>query len=153
MNESRRSILMKQVQGGVETETSHEPGSNKRLSSVVMARLMGLESLTVFSSEVETSKIMPPLNDNPSSRLSRNGEEYKQTHGSISPRVYLKIKPTSQQQEDTDESTKKPLFMVGWRKDRVHLNLKHQGSISEHLSRYLKQCKPQEECWKTKSSL
>ncbi|GJZ77365.1 hypothetical protein Tco_0642037 [Tanacetum coccineum] len=112
MNESRRSVPMKQVQGGAETETSHEPGSNKRLSSVVVARLMGLESLTDFSSEVETSKIMPPLNDHPSSRLSRNGEEYKQNHGSVSPRVYLKIKPASQQQEDNDESTKKPLFMI-----------------------------------------
>ncbi|GKE22364.1 hypothetical protein Tco_1433876 [Tanacetum coccineum] len=112
MNESRRSIPMKQVQGGAETETSHEPGSNKRLSSVVVARLMGLESLTDFSNEVETSKIMPPLNDHPSSRLSRNGEEYKQNHGSVSPRVYLKIKPASQQQEDNDESIKKPLFMI-----------------------------------------
>nr|GEX95951.1 hypothetical protein [Tanacetum cinerariifolium] len=75
-NESRRSIPMKKVQGGAETETSHETGSNKRLSSVVVARLMGLESC------------------------------------SVSPRVYLKIKPASQQQEDNDESTKKPLFMA-----------------------------------------
>ncbi|GKE27997.1 hypothetical protein Tco_1443381 [Tanacetum coccineum] len=80
---------------------------------------MGLVSLTDFSSEVETSKTMPPLNDHPSSRLSRNGEEYKQNLGFVSPRVYLKIKPASQQQEDNDESTKKPLFIVGWRKDRV----------------------------------
>ncbi|GKC22099.1 hypothetical protein Tco_1024249 [Tanacetum coccineum] len=120
MNESRRRMPMKQVQGGAETKTSHEPGSNKRpSSSVVVARLMGLESLTDFSSEVETSKIMPPLNDHPSSRLSRNGEEYKQNHGSVSLRVYLKIKPASQQQEDNESRQKKPLFMVGWRKDRV----------------------------------
>nr|GFB23073.1 protein longifolia 1-like [Tanacetum cinerariifolium] len=72
MNESRRSISMKQVQWGVKTDTFHGPGSNKRLSSVIVARLMGLESLTDFSSEVETSKIMPPLNNHPSSRLSRN---------------------------------------------------------------------------------
>nr|GEY03717.1 hypothetical protein [Tanacetum cinerariifolium] len=103
---------MKQVQGGAVTETSHEPGSNKRLSSVVVARLMGLESLTDFSIEVETSKIMPPLNDHPSLILSRNGDEYKQNHASVSPRVYLKIKLASQQQEDNDESTKKPLFMI-----------------------------------------
>ncbi|GJS27968.1 longifolia 1-like protein [Tanacetum coccineum] len=112
MNESRRSIPMEQVQGGAENETSHEPGSNKRPSPGVVARLMGLESLTDSSSEVKTSKIMPPLNDHPSSRLSRNGEEYKQNHGSVSPRVYLKIKPASQQQEDNDELTKKLLFMI-----------------------------------------
>nr|GEV88463.1 hypothetical protein [Tanacetum cinerariifolium] len=93
MNESRRSIPMKQVQGGAVTETSHEPGSNKSI-------------------EVETSKIMPPLNDHPSLILSRNGDEYKQNHAFVSPRVYLKIKPASQQQEDNDESTKKPLFMI-----------------------------------------
>ncbi|GJY08489.1 longifolia 1-like protein [Tanacetum coccineum] len=146
MNESRRSIPMEQVQGGAKNKTSHEPGSNKRPSPGVVARLMGLESLTDSSSEVKTSKIMSPLNDHPSSRLSRNGEEYKQNHGSVSPRVYLKIKLASQQQEDNDELTKKLLFMVRWRKDRVHLSLKHQGSISEYLSRYLKQWKPQEEC-------
>nr|GEY92953.1 protein longifolia 2-like [Tanacetum cinerariifolium] len=84
MNESRRSIPMKQVQRGAETKASHEPGSNKRLSSVVVARLMGLESLTDFSIEVETSRIMPPLNDHPSLRLSRNGDEYKQNHASLS---------------------------------------------------------------------
>ena len=102
MNESRRSILMKQVQGGAETETSHEPESNKRPSSGVVARLMGLENLTDSSSEVETSKITPPLNDHPSSRWSRNGEEYKQNHGSVYSRVYLKIKPASDQQENSE---------------------------------------------------
>nr|GEU85871.1 protein longifolia 1-like [Tanacetum cinerariifolium] len=112
MNESRRSIPMKQVQGGAETETSHEPGNNKRLSSVVVARLMGLESLTDFSSKVETSKIMPPLNEHPSSRLSKNGEEYKQNHGFVSPRVKdqsPRIKKSTMFHLQTHHGTEKPV--------------------------------------------
>nr|GEU82345.1 protein longifolia 1-like [Tanacetum cinerariifolium] len=150
MNESRRSILMKQVQGGAETETSYDPGSNKRLTSVVVARLMGLESLTDFSSEVETSKIMTPLNDHPISRLSRNGDEYKQSHGFVSPRVYLNIKLASQQQEDNDDSTKKTSVYGGMEKRSSALEFKiSRKYLRAHKQ---KQCKPQEECWKTKGN-
>nr|GEZ08938.1 protein longifolia 1-like [Tanacetum cinerariifolium] len=102
-------------------------------------------------SEVETSNIMPPLNDHPISRLSKNGDEYKQSHGSVSPRVYLNIKLALQHQEDNDELTKKTSVYGGMEK--------RSSAIEFKISRkYLrapkqKQCNPQEECWKTKGNL
>nr|GEZ73091.1 protein longifolia 1-like [Tanacetum cinerariifolium] len=137
MNESRRSVPMKQVQGCAVTETSHEPGSNKRPSSGVVARLMGLESLTDSSSEVETLKIAPPLNDRPSSRWPRNGEEYKQNHGSVSPRVYLKIKPASQQQEDSDRVGKKTSVYGEMEKRLSALEFKTSGKDLRALKQIL----------------
>ncbi|GJV47333.1 longifolia 1-like protein [Tanacetum coccineum] len=137
MNESRRSVPMKQVQGCAVIETSHEPGSNKRPSSGVVARLMGLESLTDSSSEVETPKIVPPLNDRPSSRWSRNGEEYKQNHGSVSPRVYLKIKPASQQQEDSDRVGKKTSVYGEMEKRLSALEFKTSGKDLRALKQIL----------------
>nr|GEY88182.1 hypothetical protein [Tanacetum cinerariifolium] len=77
MDESKSNIPMKQVQGGAETETSHKPRGYKKPSSGVVAQLMGLESLTNSSSKVETSKIMWPLNNNPSSIWPRNGKYLK----------------------------------------------------------------------------
>ncbi|GKB92196.1 hypothetical protein Tco_0964468 [Tanacetum coccineum] len=80
---------------------------------------------------------MPPLNDHPSSRLSRNGEQYKQNHGSVSPRVYLKIKPASQQQEDNDESTKKTFVYGGIEKRSSALEFKTSGKYLGALKQIL----------------
>ncbi|GJZ39056.1 hypothetical protein Tco_0585619 [Tanacetum coccineum] len=98
---------------------------------------MGLESLTDFSSEVETSKIIPPLSDHPSLRLLRNGEEYKQNHGSISPRVYLKIKLSSQQQEANDDSTKKTSVYGGMEKRSSALEFKTSRKFLRTLKQIL----------------
>ncbi|KAK1432924.1 hypothetical protein QVD17_09827 [Tagetes erecta] len=70
-----------------------EPGSNKRPSSGVVARLMGLDSLTESVCEVETSNIKPVCSD----RLV-----------SSSPRVHLKVRPALQQREGSDRVSNKP---------------------------------------------
>ncbi|KAI3777012.1 hypothetical protein L1987_46805 [Smallanthus sonchifolius] len=74
-------------------ESRSEPGSNKRPSSGIVARLMGLDSLTDSVCEVETVKIKPAFGDQ---------------LGSSSPRVHSKIKPALQPQESGDHGSKKP---------------------------------------------
>ncbi|KAI3762003.1 hypothetical protein L1987_52426 [Smallanthus sonchifolius] len=74
-------------------ESRSEPGSNKRPSSGIVARLMGLDSLTDSICEVETVKIKQAFGDQ---------------LGSSSPRVYSKIKPALQPQESGDSGSKKP---------------------------------------------
>lgn len=66
-------------------ESRSEPGSNKRPSSGVVARLMGLESLPDSVCEVETVKAKLPFDDQlgSSSKWSREGEECKQNQTSV----------------------------------------------------------------------
>lgn len=73
-------------------ESRSESGSNKTPSSGVVARLMGLESLTTDSiCKVENMKIKSAFSDKlvSGSRWSRDGDECKHNHVSVSPRVYL----------------------------------------------------------------
>ncbi|KAK9067175.1 hypothetical protein SSX86_014500 [Deinandra increscens subsp. villosa] len=74
-------------------DSRSEPGSNKRPSSGVIARLMGLDSLTDSICEDETLKIQPAFSDQ---RVSS------------SPRVPAKMKPALQQQRECDRPFKKP---------------------------------------------
>nr|XP_043618119.1 protein LONGIFOLIA 1-like [Erigeron canadensis] len=90
-------------------ESKSEPGSNKRPSLGVVAQLMGLESLTDSTHEVETLKIKPMFDDQlvPNPRWSRKSE-CKHAHVSVSPRMPLEIKQALQQQEGCDQSSNKP---------------------------------------------
>ncbi|XP_071710097.1 protein LONGIFOLIA 1-like [Rutidosis leptorrhynchoides] len=77
--------------GNFTSESKREPGSNKRPSSGVVARLMGLENLTDSVPEVANLKIKQAFNDQlvSSPRWSRQSEECKHNHVSVSPRVHL----------------------------------------------------------------
>ncbi|KAK9054038.1 hypothetical protein SSX86_025114 [Deinandra increscens subsp. villosa] len=83
--DSKRNSKMKSM-----NESRSDPGSNKRPSSGIVARLMGLDSLTDSICEVETVKIKSDFGD----RLGSS---------SPSPRVHSKIKPALQQQEGGDK--------------------------------------------------
>ncbi|KAI3726167.1 hypothetical protein L1987_65964 [Smallanthus sonchifolius] len=74
-------------------ESRSKPGSIKRPSSGVVARLMGLDSLTDSICEVETLKINPAFSDQMVSR---------------SPMVHSKTKPALQQQDGGDRVFRKP---------------------------------------------
>ncbi|KAL8234053.1 hypothetical protein R6Q59_020153 [Mikania micrantha] len=73
-------------------ESRSEPGSNKKPSSGIVARLMGLDSLTGSISEAETVKV----------KL-----DFGAQLDSSSRRVHLKIKPVLQQHEHGDWDPKK----------------------------------------------
>ncbi|KAF5791961.1 putative protein LONGIFOLIA [Helianthus annuus] len=72
-----------------------EPGSNKRPSSGVVARLMGLDSLTDSVCEVESLKIKQNVSDQPLSN---------------SPRVHSRIRPALQQYEGSYRAKKPSVY-------------------------------------------
>ncbi|KAJ9564475.1 hypothetical protein OSB04_000441 [Centaurea solstitialis] len=78
-NEPRRILIARETHGVGETvDQTHEPGSNKRPPSSVVARLMGLEVLHDSVNGGESLKTKPSLGDEMVSLLrSRKGEESK----------------------------------------------------------------------------
>ncbi|XP_076950516.1 uncharacterized protein LOC143623510 [Bidens hawaiensis] len=72
-------------------ESRNEPGRSNRTSSGIVARLMGLDSLTDPVCNVETLKVKPAFVDQ---------------LGSRSARLHSKIKPALQQQEVYDQAVK-----------------------------------------------
>ncbi|KAI3665820.1 hypothetical protein L6452_44455 [Arctium lappa] len=75
-NESRRILTTRETHT---MDQTHEPGSNKRPPSSVVARLMGLEVLHDFMNEGEILKIKPCLDDEMIS-LSRSRKREESNH-------------------------------------------------------------------------
>ncbi|XP_024978332.1 protein LONGIFOLIA 1-like [Cynara cardunculus var. scolymus] len=127
-NSNKNSMDSPKISSSQTLNQSQKPGSNKRPSSGVVARLMGLENLTDSIHEVETLKIKPSLDDESvsSSRWSSKVEIVKENYvsASVSPRVRLEpttperrfsnvtmrgaSEPVSRKQEVGDRGSRKP---------------------------------------------
>lgn len=105
--DSKQSSIKNRI-NVVDQSQTHEPGSNKRPSSSVVARLMGLEVLNDFTSGGETLKIKPLDEDLISvPRLSRKSEETK--HSSRAPNALTRIplEPAPWKQEKGNQGLQK----------------------------------------------
>ncbi|KVH48444.1 protein LONGIFOLIA 2-like [Cynara cardunculus var. scolymus] len=120
VNEPRRSLQIRQIQGGGDTKSpasqTHESRSNKRPSSSVVARLMGLETLTASIDESEALKTKPCLSEElvSDSRSSRK-EELKHDRNSTSPRVGRN--QISRQKGVSNVITRIPMETAPWKQE------------------------------------
>lgn len=102
---ARRSLLVDMESA---TNQTHEPRTNKRPSSSVVARLMGLESLTAAIDESSTLTTRSSSHESVSNSKSRKGEELKRGVGPVITRIPLETAPWKQ--EGTNRSSQKTQF-------------------------------------------
>lgn len=111
--DSKQSSIKNRI-NVVDQSQSNEPGSNKRPSSSLVARLMGLEASNDFINEGDTIKIKPCLDEEKVSvsRISRKAEESKHAsnelvsprRGTGNPLTRIPLEPAPWKQEVSSKS-------------------------------------------------